>query len=168
MFGILISGNRIHMPLITVEKRDHHGESVVRYTGEVLEKGEDWVCLRAVFERPATNLGFVIFQPGDVFIEWFYSNRWYNIFQVHEGDTAVIKGWYCNITRPAVIDEQLVHADDLEVDIFVTPNGTVILLDEKEFSALQLSSHERMAALRAIQSLRQQVATREAPFHLLP
>ena len=156
------------MPPITVEKRNHRGEPVVRYSGERIEQGDNYVCLRAVFERPAANLGFVVFNPGDVFIEWFYTDRWYNIFQVHDGDTPVIKGWYCNVTRPAVIDEQLVYADDLEVDVFVASNGTVILLDEEEFSALELSGEERMAALRAIQSLRQRVADREVPFHLLP
>ena len=111
------------MPSITVEKRNHRGEPVVRYSGERIEQGDNYVCLRAVFERPAANLGFVVFNPGDVFIEWFYTDRWYNIFQVHEGDTPVIKGWYCNVTRPAVIDEQLIYADDLEVDVFVTPTA---------------------------------------------
>ncbi|MEZ4670124.1 MAG: DUF402 domain-containing protein [Anaerolineae bacterium] len=153
------------MTAIAVEKRNHRSEFVIRYSGERLEYGDNWVCLRAVFERPATSLGFVVFEPGDVFIEWFYADRWYNIFQVHEGDTDAIKGWYCNVTRPAVIDDQLVVSDDLAVDVFITPNGTIILLDEEEFSALNLSSDERMAALRAIQSIRQRVSDRAAPFN---
>ncbi|MBL8117208.1 MAG: DUF402 domain-containing protein [Anaerolineae bacterium] len=150
---------------IIVEKRDHQGNTVWQYPGEVIERGANYVCLRAVFDRVEANLGFVVFRQGDVFFEWFYDDRWYNIFQVHEGDTTIIKGWYCNITRPAHISDTMVAADDLELDVFVMPNGTIILLDEEEFDTLNLETDERMAALRAIQALQQRVAARETPFN---
>ncbi len=152
------------MSTVTIEKRNHRGELVYEYQGEVVGQGENWVCLRAVFNPLESNLGFVVFRRGDVFVEWFYRDQWYNIFQVHEGDTPTLKGWYCNITRPASISDQTIHSDDLELDVFVTPNGTIILLDEDEFAALNLPTDERMAALRAIQHLRQLVAEREVPF----
>ncbi len=155
------------MTTITIEKYDYSGQFVLSYTGEVLERGESWLCLRAVFEREDTNLGFVTFRKGDVFIEWFFSDRWYNIFEIHDLDSGRIKGWYCNVTRPATIEETRIAADDLELDVFVMPNGTIILLDEQEFSALDLPADERMAALRAIQSLRQQVAGQEGPFRAI-
>ena len=152
------------MTTMNIEKHDHHGEFVLTYPGEVLEQGETWVCLRAVFDRSQTDLGFVIFQPGDVFYEWFFSDHWYNIFQVHDGATETIKGWYCNITRPAHIEANRVSSDDLELDVFVMPNGTIILLDEAEFAALNLATDERMAALHAIQNIRQRVSSRDLPF----
>jgi predicted RNA-binding protein associated with RNAse of E/G family len=152
------------MTTLIIEKRNHLGEFVLSYPGEVLERGENWVCLRAVFDHQESNLGFVVFQQGDVFYEWFYSNQWYNIFQVHVGGTATVKGWYCNITRPAHIDSEHVYSDDLELDVFVMPNGTIILLDEEEFAALNLSTEERMAALRAIQDIRLKVSMRDIPF----
>ncbi len=155
------------MTTITIEKYDYSGQFVLSYTGEVLERGESWLCLRAVFEREDINLGFVTFRKGDVFIEWFFSDRWYNIFEIHDLDSGRIKGWYCNVTRPATIEETRIAADDLELDVFVMPNGTIILLDEQEFSALDLPADERMAALWAIQSLRQQVAGQEGPFRAI-
>jgi protein associated with RNAse G/E len=78
-----------------------------------------------------------------------------------------VKGWYCNITRPAVIGEDAVQADDLELDVWIMPNGQVALLDEKEFSDLDLPTEERMAALRAIQTIRQAVAERTGPFQAI-
>jgi hypothetical protein len=149
---------------IIVEKRNHRGVKVHQYSGEIIDRGDAWVCLRAVFDKLESNLGFVTFRRGDVFMEWFFSDRWYNIFQVHDGDSARIKGWYCNITRPAQIEDGYVCADDLELDIFVFPNGTVALLDEAEFSALDLPTEERMEALRAIQTIRRDVAERTPPF----
>lgn len=150
---------------ITVEKRDHMGQFVTEYNGEIIERSDSHVCLRATFQRESANLGFVTFFKGDVFIEWFYSDRWYNIFQIHEGDSERLRGWYCNITRPAVLTDKRVWADDLALDLFVMPNGTTMLLDEDEFGNLNLPTTERMAALRAIQMLRKAVANRTPPFN---
>ncbi|MBZ0278651.1 MAG: DUF402 domain-containing protein, partial [Anaerolineae bacterium] len=152
------------MPNILVQKLDHAGAVVFEYTGDILESGPGWVSLRAIFQRPEIDLGFATFRPGDVFIEWFYTDRWYNVFQVQDGESARIKGWYCNITRPAYIEEGLVRADDLALDVFVRLNGQMILLDEDEFSALDLPTHERMAALRAVEMIRRAVTDREQPF----
>lgn len=152
------------MSSITVYKYNHAGEYVLQYEGDVLERGATWVCLRALFDRDDADLGFVVFRRGDAFIEWFYSDRWYNVFQVYDGDSPRLKGWYCNITRPAEISEGDVRADDLELDVFVSPNGTIMLLDEKEFSALDLPIEARIAALRAVETIRRCVTTREAPF----
>ena len=149
---------------ITIYKNNHRGEPVWQYEGNVIERGDNYVCLRAYFDRKIATLGFVVFNRGDLFIEWFFSDRWYNIFQVHEGDSDQIKGWYCNITRPAYITEDTISADDLELDVWIMPNGTLMLMDEKEFSELDLPTDERMAALRAIQSIRQDAAERQGPF----
>ncbi len=154
--------------MITVEKRDHHGQRVLSYTGEVIERQSDWVCLRAVFRHKEWNPGFVVFRPGDVFIEWFYSQRWYNIFQIHEGESAVIKGWYCNITRPAQLSDELIAADDLALDVFISPSGEVRLLDEDEFAQLDLTPEERQAALQAVAELTQRVTRRQPPFDAIP
>lgn len=152
------------MAEITVHKRNHAGELVMSYQGEIIDRGDTWVCLRAPFKRPDVDLGVVLLRQGDIFTEWFFSDRWYNIFQVEDVGTGRVKGWYCNITRPAVIAEKDVSADDLQLDVFVTPGATVLLLDEDEFAALDLSPDERMEALRAVETIRAAVAGREAPF----
>ena len=155
------------MSEITVYKRNHLGEVVLSYQGEVIGRGDNWVCLRAPFERPDVDLGFVVLRQGDIFTEWFFNDRWYNIFQVENVDTGALKGWYCNITRPAVITEESVSADDLQLDVYVTPGGTVLLLDEDEFATLDLAADERMEALRAVEALRESVANYAPPFDQL-
>jgi predicted RNA-binding protein associated with RNAse of E/G family len=152
------------MSEITVQKRNHLGEVVLSYRGEIVERGSHWVCLRAPFERPDVDLGFVVLRQGDLFTEWFFSDRWYNIFQVEDVDTGELKGWYCNITRPSTITQDTVSADDLALDVFVTPTATVLLLDEDEFTTLDLPVDERMEALRAVESIRTAVAEYAPPF----
>jgi hypothetical protein len=149
---------------ITVYKCDHTGDVVWQYQGVVIQRDDHTVCLTALFNTDQADLGFVTFRRGDVFTEWFYTDRWYNVFRIQDGQTSRLKGWYCNITRPAAIMEDSVRADDLALDVMVMPNGNVVLLDEDEFAALELSSVERMEALRAVEAIRHAAAERHFPF----
>jgi hypothetical protein len=149
---------------ITVYKCDHNGEVVLHYEGIVAARDETSICITAWFEHDPSDLGFVRFDPGDQFTEWFYSDRWYNIFRVEDGATGTLKGWYCNITRPASITSDSIRADDLALDLFVLPTGGMVLMDEEEFSDLGLSLPERMASLRAVEAIRDAVAQRSPPF----
>ena len=149
---------------ITVIKRDHNGGFLWQYEGERIDGGATWVCLRARFNRNDSDAGYVVFRRGDVFTEWFYADRWYNIFEMHDVDDGHLKGWYCNVTRPALITETTVEADDLALDMFVSPNGAILVLDEDEFAALDLTDQDRQQALAALDAIRQLVETRQAPF----
>ena len=75
-----------------------------------------------------------------------------------------MKGWYCNITRPACISADEVAADDLALDLWVTPDGETQVLDEDEFVALRLAPAEREAAQKALAELQTMVARKAAPF----
>ena len=149
---------------IVVRKLDHEGREVFRYEGQVLRRGGNYVCLRAVFQFDDVEMGCVTFERGDVFTEWFYSDRWYNVFRIEDGAGGALKGWYCNVTRPAVIGDGVVSADDLALDVFVAPDGAAELLDEDEFAALELSAADEAAALRAVAEIRAAVAAGAAPF----
>jgi uncharacterized protein len=147
-----------------IRKLNHLGEETLTYSGEVIERGVDFVCIQAKFTLETRDLGYMVMKTGDVFTEWFYSNRWYNIFRVQDVDTGELKGFYCNITRPAQIGEADVKADDLEMDIFVKPDGVILLLDLDEYRKLALSETEDAAVQAAMIEIRLRVEKREAPF----
>jgi hypothetical protein len=139
---------------VTITKADVHGRPVVRYSGEVLERTETRITLEATFERGPVAVEGLRLNPGDRFVEHFYADRWYNVFEVYDGASGAFKGWYCNITRPAVIGRASVAADDLALDLVVPAKDGAVLVDEDEFEALVLSSREREAALGAVEELR--------------
>lgn len=146
-----------------IYKLDEHGREVLHYDAELVQRGTHDVCVRAVFAFEV-DLGVVQFARGDIFTEWFYTDRWYNVFRVESGADGTLKGWYCNITRPAHITAEAVRADDLALDVFVDVRGTLHLLDEHEFAALTLSDEERRAAWDAVAQIRARVAQQLAPF----
>jgi len=141
--------------MITVYKLDHQGNPVWHYPAEVLERQPTYVRLEAFFNRDDMELGHTTFKRGDRFIEYFYSDRWFNIFVVHDRDDGRRKGWYCNICRPAEISETAVYCQDLALDLWIARDGLVHVLDEDEFAALPLSEAERACGEAAVQQLLQ-------------
>lgn len=151
------------MDRVTVRKLDHAGRPVISYPAQVVERSADAVVLRATWDREPMDLGFVVLEPGDRWKEIFYSSRWYNIFEIRTSDGG-LKGWYCNVTRPACIGADEVTAEDLALDLWVEPDGSVQVLDADEFAELPLTLEERQAARDALAELQTMVAREEPPF----
>lgn len=155
------------MSAFTVNKLNHRGEQELSYTGEAIEHGENFVCIRAPFTFSTRDLGYVVLKTGDIFTEWFYTDRWYNVFQINDVDSGSLKGYYCNLTRPAHIIEASLSAEDLALDIFVKPDGEILRLDEEDYAALPLADDERKQVEVAIATIEDLVKRRVAPFAAL-
>jgi hypothetical protein len=137
----------------------------VRFDAEVVCRDAAGVVVRAPWGGGVVDLGLLRFEPGDVLIESYYAERWYNVFELHDAEGR-LKGWYCNITRPAVIRADSVESEDLELDLLVSADRrTQRLDDEDEFAARNLERDDpaaHRAALAAVEELRA-LATRGAP-----
>lgn len=152
------------MQPITVYKRDHHGCAIIHYTGTLVESGATWVCIQAHAGFEHADVGAFRICRGDLMTEWFYADRYYNIFRIQHGETGQLKGWYCNITRPAEITAESIASDDLALDLVVSRDGVISLRDEAEFDSLNLSPQEQQAAWNAVSMLRGLVERRQPPF----
>ncbi len=148
------------MAPIHVLKRNLQGEVTWRYSGEILERGADFVRLEALFNRDDMPFMGVILKKNDRFVETFFTECWYNIFEIHDRDDDQIKGWYCNLGRPAVWDApDTISYVDLALDLWVASDGTQTLLDEDEFEALELDAPTRAEVMRWVGELRKRVKT---------
>ena len=151
--------------MITVHKLDHRGHEKIAYPGEVLERTEQMILLVAHFEaHDRMALGYVTLTRGDIFVEYFYAERWYNVFAIFDARDSAFKGWYCNLTRPARFEADHIWAADLALDFFVQPDGTEFVLDEDEFAALRLAESETQTVRAALAELQGLAARREGPF----
>jgi protein associated with RNAse G/E len=142
------------MTLITVIKRDAQGQVLWRYNGQVLHRTPTQVVLEAYFNRPYLPFQGITLKRHDRFIETYYIDRWYNLNEIYDRDDGGLKGWYCNISRPAELDGETVAYDDLALDLWVTPNGEQTVLDEDEFAALELEPGVRKRARETLAELR--------------
>lgn len=138
---------------VTVVKRDSQGEETWRYSGVVLRREPLGVLIQAYFNRPDLPFHGITLGKGDRFVEAYFSHRWYNIFEIHDRENDAIKGWYCNITRPSILLDEQIDYVDLALDLLVYPDGNMLLLDEDEFDAINLTARERKKALAAAAEL---------------
>lgn len=140
---------------ITVLKRNLNGEVTWRYDGRILKREANYIVLEASFNREDTPFMGVILKRGDRFVETFYTDRWYNIFEIYDRDDGKLKGWYCNIGCPAVIEDDTVSYIDLALDLWVAADGTQMVLDEDEFLELPVDGKVRALANLALEELKQ-------------
>jgi predicted RNA-binding protein associated with RNAse of E/G family len=124
----------------------------VSYPSTVLSDDGDRISVLAPWTSPpAYDLGYVVFEAGDVFTEHFWRSRWYSVKRVDAPDGST-KGWYCDICRPAVLTDGTLHAVDLHLDLWLSGDrGTLAVLDEDEFadSGIEQRSPETAARARA-------------------
>lgn len=148
---------------IIVQKKNPAGEVTYAYEGVMLTRDEHSIVLEAFFDRPDLSFMDVVFRTGDRFVETYYTDRWYNIFAVHDRDDEHIKGWYCNIGMPAVIENGIVSYVDLALDLWVSVDGRQTVLDEEEFEALELSEESRVGALNGLEELKKLFLNQKPP-----
>jgi len=138
---------------IIVQKKNLADEVTWQYDGVVIRRESNLVVLEALFNRPDTSFMDVVLKQNDRFVETFYNDRWYNIFEIHDRDDGQIKGWYCNIGKPAVIEDGVISYVDLALDLWVGMDGRQTILDEDEFSELALTDDIKENALQGLQDL---------------
>jgi predicted RNA-binding protein associated with RNAse of E/G family len=141
-------------PIITVVKRTADGQEVLRYTGVVMQHARNSITLEASFDHADVQVVQSTLRRGDRLIETFYTDRWYNILEIHDQEDDRLKGWYCNIGKPAVREAgNEISYVDLALDLWVAPDGTQTVLDEDEFTTLDLDAETRSKARAALAEL---------------
>jgi uncharacterized protein len=138
---------------LLVLKLNTNREEVWRYNGRVIERLPEGIKLEAFFNGGSRPFHGVMLVNGDRFIETYYFDRWYNIFEIHDKDTDALKGWYCNVTYPAEMQDGRVSYVDLALDLLVYPDGLQLVLDEDEFAELTLSDEDVQNARDALHQL---------------
>ena len=141
------------MQTLFVSKLDHLGKETYRYSGQLLEHRGKLLVLEAFFDRGDTPVDEIVLRKGDRFIEYYFLDRWYNIFQIFAREDQQLKGWYCNISQPAALHKDTIVFQDLALDLLVYPDGRQVVLDEEEFHALPLSPALRKQAESALEEL---------------
>jgi hypothetical protein len=149
---------------IKVQKKDPAGKVLIEYEGDELRRDENSITLEALFTRADMPFMDVIFKKGDRFLEYYYADRWYNIFVIYDRDDGKLKGWYCNIGKPALIEDNVVSYVDLALDLWVSTDGKQTLLDEDEFEALDLNDELRKGALRGLEDLKKLFLNDKPPY----
>jgi hypothetical protein len=130
------------------------GRTKISYPAELLHDNGTRLAVRAPWAGAGVrDFGFVRFEPGDVFTEYYWRDRWYSVKEVRD-PAGTLKGWYCDIARPATLVGTDLVVEDLDLDLWRSADGTdVRRLDEDEFEESGLTRSDPPAASAAVAAL---------------
>jgi protein associated with RNAse G/E len=157
---VLAPGSPVH-----VRKLRPDGSEAFSWDGSVLRCDEQGIVLQAEFNVPVRELGYVTLRQGDVFVEFYYWDRWFNVFQVSQPD-GELKGWYANLGRPAELDGAtgVLSYVDLALDVWANPDNSHVVLDEDELAEVLAAFPEvRAEAEQGVAELMQLVESHRLP-----
>lgn len=151
---------------ITIVKHAPDGREPVRYEGCVIASDPDWIVARCDWVHGYVDIGCLEFRPGDVLDEYFALTEPFNAFAIFRPSGA-LAGWYCNVTHPTIVDGNTIHWHDLYIDVVITEQGEVVVLDEDELAESGLVESDpalHQAILKARDRLLELIRSNAYPF----
>ena len=146
-----------------VLKKNLADEVTWQYEAVVLSRDENAVTLEARFNRDDMPFMGIVLKRNDRFVETFYSDRWYNIFEIYDRDDNKFKGWYCNMGKPAIFDDDSISYVDLALDLWVSADGKQTVLDEDELAELNLNEELKQKVYDGMKELQDFLRTKNPP-----
>jgi protein associated with RNAse G/E len=118
--------------MITVNSRSYDGQVRRSWKCELVERVDPLLVFVGEFETDVrhTDLGHI--KRGTISYEYYWLDRWYNIFRFHE-PTGELRNYYCNINLPPTFDGSYLDYVDLDIDVLVRPDLTYTVLDREDF-----------------------------------
>lgn len=155
---------------ITVRTYKYDGTEHRRWRAQLIRQENSLLILNAKFKEEIQHPLLGIIARGTLSIEFYWLDRWYNIFRFHQ-PSGELRNFYCNINVPPVFHRNMLSYIDLDMDILVAPDLSYSVLDEDEFTAnvarfkypLEVQ-HKSRQALRQLVTL---IESRQFPFNNL-
>ena len=143
------------------------GSEAIRYPGEIMQAPNGWIAVRAPWGQRRVDLGYLVFEPSDIFLEFFSTVEPLNVFAVFTA-TGNLKGWYCNVTHPSWMRDNAVYWHDLYIDVVAYPDrDDVRVLDEDELAEAGVEASDPalyQLIAEGRKRLLQMIAENEYPF----
>jgi uncharacterized protein len=77
------------MPVMKILKKNLADEVTWQYDGVELRRDETSITVEAFFNRDDLPFQDIVLKRNDRFVETFYTDKWYNIFEIYDRDDGV-------------------------------------------------------------------------------
>jgi len=153
--------------VVTVNSRNFDGSIRRRWKADLVRFDKPLVELVGVFDVDVDHTDLGLIKRGTVSYEYYWLDRWYNVFRFHE-PTGEFRNYYCNVNMPPEFANDVLDYVDLDIDILVDERGSISILDMEEFEAnsrrFSFPLTVISSAKRAVDELITLIEQREFPF----
>jgi protein associated with RNAse G/E len=152
---------------ITVNSRKYDLSIRRRWTGKLVERNDPLIVIVGEFDRDVEHPGLGSISRGTISREYYWLDRWYNVFRFHEPD-GKLRNFYCNVAMPPTLADGVLEYVDLDIDIVVWPDEIYEVVDRDDFetNAVKFGYSEdvRRQAENSVDELIRLIESREFPF----
>ena len=120
------------MTTITVNSRKYDGTIGRSWQAELARVTPGFLELIGRFESNVEHPALGLIKEGTISHEYFWIDRWYNIFRFQE-PTGELRNYYLNLTMPPIYSKGVLDYVDLDIDILVWQDGRCEVLDRDDF-----------------------------------
>ena len=152
--------------MIEVNSRSFDGSVRKSWRCELIEQRDQLVLAVGVFETEVHHPDLGHIKIGTVSYEFFWLDRWYNIFRFHE-PSGELRNYYGNICMPPTFENGVLDYVDLDIDVLIFPGAAPVVLDREEYEvhaeAFGYPPDVRGKVAAALQELLELFERREMP-----
>ncbi len=152
---------------LTVRVLKYDGTEYRRWSARLWRREGSLLVLDAEFEDDVQHDLLGAIESGTRTIEYYWFDRWYNIFRFMKDDNAT-RLYYCNINMPPSLKDNVLTYIDLDIDVLVQPDFSYQVLDLDEFESnaerYGYSEEVKSQAQAAVDELVSMIVTRQFPF----
>jgi protein associated with RNAse G/E len=152
---------------VIINARKFDGALYRSWSGDLVEKDKNLLVFFGVFENEVKHTDLGIIRPGTISYEFYWLDRWYNIFRFHEPDGA-FRNFYCNINLPPQFADGVLDYIDLDIDVLISKEFSIKVLDTDEYEQnsqkFQYPQAIKEGVQRALSELLDLAESRQFPF----
>jgi protein associated with RNAse G/E len=134
---------------------------------KIIERKDSLLIFVGEFGEEIIHKDLGIIKRGTISYEYYWTDRWYNIFRFHEPD-GVLRNFYCNVNTPPIFEGGILDYIDLDIDVLVWKDYSFEILDVEEFeyNSLKYNYSEDVIenAKKSLDELVQMINKRHFPF----
>lgn len=153
--------------MITVRAYKYDGSEHRSWNASLVRQEGSLLVLDATFGEEIIHDLLGTIATGTKSIEYYWLDRWYNIFRFAE-PTGELRSYYCNVNVPPAFDGQVLSYVDLDLDILVEPDLSYRIVDlddfEQNVKLFGYSEDVQSKARQGLESLVELIEARAFPF----
>ena len=120
--------------MITINSRRFDGSIRRSWHCELVEQRDSLLICVGEFDTEIRHPDLGRIAKGTISYEYFWLDRWYNIFRFHE-PSGEFRNFYGNIVMPPRFDGAVIDYVDLDIDVLVQSGSDPVVLDVEDYEA---------------------------------
>jgi len=152
---------------IAIKVLKYDGSDYRQWSGTVSRREGSLLQLDAAFSIEVSHHSLGLISRGTRLVEYYWLDRWYNVLRFLNDDGST-RFFYCNVTTPPKLENELLTYVDLDIDILALPDLSYEVLDLDEFEAnagrYGYDEEIKLRSQAAVDELKSMIEARAFPF----